>query len=79
MTEKLNFDELQPSAFEAIVGGADNDAQVQGFFGLIICCNGKKERQLKLSAQVLKPDAASGSGGDEGGPVTFRHRSCPRR
>ncbi len=65
MIEKLNFDELQPSAFEAIVGGADNDAQVQGFFGLIICCNDKKKKP-KPPDQVVKPDAVSGNGGDGG-------------
>ena len=36
--EKLNFDELQPSAFEAIVGGA-SDAKMQGAAGSSNCCN----------------------------------------
>lgn len=57
MMEKLNFDELQPSAFEAIVGGADNDYQVQGLLGLFTCCN---------DHFILNPDRDTEGGQEEG-------------
>ncbi len=39
MNKKLKIDEFSTEALSKIAGGAENGSQMEGCFGLAVCCN----------------------------------------
>lgn len=39
MNKKLNLEEFSAEALSTIAGGSENGAQMEGCFGLFVCCN----------------------------------------
>lgn len=39
MNSKLNIEEFSTEVLSSIAGGSENGSQMEGCFGLVVCCN----------------------------------------